>query len=132
MVSSMARMKQALHCGFSSTPTLNHTGELKAAFWCSRRWVSSSAKTSASSSRLKYPSLTPQPLMVSTTRPMSWRTEDSRWGVPRGPRKYFCATMFVAFCDQVDGNSTPRCSKALPPVFRLGITASRVSHSTSS
>ncbi len=26
-------MKQAEHCGFSSTPTLNQTGELNAAFW---------------------------------------------------------------------------------------------------
>jgi len=25
-------MKQALHCGFGSTPTLNQTGLLKAAF----------------------------------------------------------------------------------------------------
>src|SRR5580693_6835569 len=29
--SSTDRMKQALHCGLSSNPTLNHTGELKAA-----------------------------------------------------------------------------------------------------
>ena len=35
--SSAARMKQALHCGRSSNPTLNHTGELKAAIWCSSR-----------------------------------------------------------------------------------------------
>jgi hypothetical protein len=48
------------------------------------------------------------------------------------PRKYFCATMFVAFCDQDRGNSTSRCSKALPPSLKLGMTASRVSHSTSS
>ncbi len=31
MVSSTLRMKQAEHCGFSSKPTLNQTGELKAA-----------------------------------------------------------------------------------------------------
>src|SRR5918992_588212 len=46
------------------------------------------------------------------------------------PRKYFCATMFVAVCDQNFGNSTPRCSKtglSLP-----GIRASRISHSISS
>src|SRR6476659_957447 len=30
--SSTERMKQALHCGFSSKPTLNHTGELMASF----------------------------------------------------------------------------------------------------
>src|ERR1700742_599746 len=33
MLSSTERMKQALHCGRSSKPTLNHTGELKAASW---------------------------------------------------------------------------------------------------
>ena len=30
MLSSTERMKQALHCGCSSKPTLNHTGELNA------------------------------------------------------------------------------------------------------
>src|SRR5919204_6012704 len=49
MWSSTARMKHALHCcGVSGTPTLNHTGELKAAFWFTRRCVSSSAKIWAS------------------------------------------------------------------------------------
>src|SRR5947199_3677137 len=33
-----------------SQPTLNHTGELKAIFWWTSRWTSSSAKGSASSS----------------------------------------------------------------------------------
>src|SRR5438034_1107697 len=51
IVSSTARMKQALHCcGVLGTPTLNHTGELKAAFWFTRRWLSSAENTSASSS----------------------------------------------------------------------------------
>ena len=36
IVSSTERMKQAEHCGVSSNPTLNQTGELKAASWCSR------------------------------------------------------------------------------------------------
>ena len=36
IVSSTERMKQAEHCGFSSKPTLNQTGELNAASWCSR------------------------------------------------------------------------------------------------
>src|SRR5213075_2152903 len=36
IVSSTERMKQAEHCGFSSNPTLNQTGELKAASWWSR------------------------------------------------------------------------------------------------
>src|SRR3954451_758737 len=30
--SSIERMKQALHCGFSSKPTVNQTGEVKAAY----------------------------------------------------------------------------------------------------
>src|SRR5439155_1055011 len=46
------------------------------------------------------------------------------------PRKYFCATMFVAVCDQNFGNSTSFCSKAGPSL--PGISASRVSHSISS
>jgi hypothetical protein len=45
---------QALHCcGVSGTPTLNHTGELKAAFWLTSRCVNSSAKTCASFSVAK-------------------------------------------------------------------------------
>src|SRR5438309_8921066 len=116
MWSSTARMKHALHCcGVSATPTLNHTGELKAAIWFTRRCVSSSAKTCASCSEAKYAFFRPQPVMVSTTRATSCRTEDSRCSVPRVPRKYFCATMFVAFCDHERGNSTSRCSKAFPP-----------------
>ena len=49
IVSSTLRMKQAEHCGVSSKPTLNQTGELKAAFWLSRIEVSSVSKASASS-----------------------------------------------------------------------------------
>src|ERR671926_1919339 len=41
IVSSTERMKQAEHCGFSSKPTLNQTGELNAASWWSRMYVSS-------------------------------------------------------------------------------------------
>src|SRR5439155_17593059 len=52
--SSTARMKQALHCcGTPWTPTLNHTGELNAAFCVTRRCDSSSAKTCASWSLAK-------------------------------------------------------------------------------
>src|SRR5919204_874343 len=55
IVSSTARMKHALHCwGVSGTPTLNQTGELKAAFWVTTRCVSSSAKTWASATDSKY------------------------------------------------------------------------------
>src|SRR5215217_2341368 len=53
IVSSTERMKQAEHCGCSSKPTLNQTGELKAAIWLSRMWVSSSSKAWASSSVAK-------------------------------------------------------------------------------
>src|SRR3954470_22204037 len=49
IVSSTERMKQAEHCGCSSKPTLNHTGELNAAIWCSRTYVSSASKLSPSS-----------------------------------------------------------------------------------
>ena len=117
MWSSTARMKQALHCcGVSGTPTLNHTGELNAAFWVDeqvRELLREDLRVLVASR--SSASLRPQPVIVSTTRPTSWRTLDSRCGVPRVPRKYFWATMLVAFCDQVTGNSTSRCSKALPP-----------------
>ena len=53
IVSSTERMKQAEHCGCSSKPTLNQTGELNAAIWLSRMWVSSSSKASASSAEAK-------------------------------------------------------------------------------
>src|SRR5215210_3191244 len=46
------------------------------------------------------------------------------------PRKYFWATMLVAFCDQLFGNSTPRCSKA--GFSGSPMTASRISHSIAS
>src|SRR5207249_10834402 len=45
MLSSTERMKHAEHWGFSSWPTLNHTGELNAAFWVTSRCVSSSENT---------------------------------------------------------------------------------------
>ena len=49
MSSCTDRMKQAEHCGCSSKPTLNQTGELKAAYWWSRMYVSSASKASPSS-----------------------------------------------------------------------------------
>src|SRR5439155_24460165 len=55
MLSSTLRMKQALHCGCSSKPTLNQTGELKAAIWWRRMWASSASKASPSSGVAKYP-----------------------------------------------------------------------------
>src|SRR5215213_9202288 len=50
IVSSTERMKQAEHCGDSSKPTLNQTGELNAAIWLSRMCVSSDSNASPSSS----------------------------------------------------------------------------------
>ena len=49
MVSSTARMKQALACwGTPLTPMLNHTGELNAAFWWAMRYFSSVGNVAAS------------------------------------------------------------------------------------
>ena len=45
----------------------------------------------------------PQSVIVSATRSMTWRSDHSRSGVPSVPRKYFWATMFVAFSDQRRG-----------------------------
>ena len=53
IVSSTERMKQAEHCGLSSNPTLNQTGELKAASWLTRMWLSSASNASASASDAK-------------------------------------------------------------------------------
>ena len=53
MLSSTLRMKQAEHCGCSSKPTLNQTGLLKAAIWCSRMYVNSASKASPSSTEAK-------------------------------------------------------------------------------
>src|ERR687890_48665 len=68
MSSSTERMKQAEHCGRSSNPTLNQTGELNAAIWCSRMNVSSASKASPSSAVAKYPRARPQSAIVPATR----------------------------------------------------------------
>src|SRR5262245_35884177 len=67
--SSIERMKHAEHCGCSSKPTLNQTGELNAAYWLTRIVFSSASKVWASSSLAKYPPLRPHMPTVSTTRP---------------------------------------------------------------
>ena len=69
--------------------------------------------------------------MVSTTRPISCRTEVSRSGVSSLPWKYFEATMLVAVCDQDLGTSTFSWRKITWP-FSLPICAVRRSHSTAS
>ena len=53
IVSSTARMKQALTCCGEAVPTLNQTGELKLNTWCSSIQVSSCSKISASPSLAK-------------------------------------------------------------------------------
>src|SRR5256714_3721402 len=54
IVSSTARMKHAeACCGSPLTPMLNHTGELKAAFWLTIRCLSSALKVSASAPSTK-------------------------------------------------------------------------------
>src|ERR1700759_2163927 len=63
MESSTELMKHAEHCGCSSTPTLNQTGELNAIFWCSSRWTSSSRNAHAYALLLKWPSALSQPQM---------------------------------------------------------------------
>src|SRR6185436_10366170 len=129
MVSSTELMKQAEHCGAFSKPQLNQTGLLNAAFCSTSRCLRSSLKACSASSDAKYFCLRAQPVMVSTTRPISCLTERSRSGEPTWPRKYFETTMLVACCDHGFGISTPRCSKTSAP-FSLPMTASRSSHST--
>ena len=53
IVSSTARMKQALTCCGDVVPTLNQTGELKLNTWCSSIQVSSCSNTSASAAARK-------------------------------------------------------------------------------
>src|SRR3954462_4789845 len=59
ILSSPARMKQALTCCGEVVPTLNQTGELKLNTWCSSIQVSSCSKISAPSSEAKYPGRSP-------------------------------------------------------------------------
>ena len=66
-----------------------------------------------------------------TTRSMSWRTEVSRSGVPRWPRKYLLTTTLVASWLQKSGTSTSFCSKTLLPVS-LAMPAVRYSQVISS
>jgi len=124
-------MKQAEHCGFSSMPTLNQTGELNEAIWWRTMCVSSASKASASAGVSKTPCSRPQRAIDPTTRVTSCLTERSRSGVPTGPLKYFEATTLVAICDQKAGTSTPCCSKITSP-FSLASAAVRSSQATAS
>src|SRR6202040_543419 len=131
IVSWTELMKQAEHCGAASNPQLNHTGLLNAAFWYTRMCFRSSLNACKSSSAAKYFCARAHPVIVWTTRPMSWRTLRSRSGEPICPRKYFETTMLVACWDQDLGISTSRCSNTASP-RSLPMTAARTSHSTSS
>src|ERR687887_1193730 len=53
IVSSTLRIKHAEHCGLSSKPTLNHTGELNAAIWWRSTYMSSASNASPSSAVAK-------------------------------------------------------------------------------
>ena len=63
---------------------------------------------------------------------MSCLRPRSRCSVPRAPRKYFVVTIVLALTLQNSGNSTPRCSKIVSPVFQFCWTTSRRSQVTSS
>src|SRR2546426_12202967 len=131
MLSLTELMKHAEHCGFGCTPTLNHTGELKAIFCSTSRCISSSRNASRDSASAKSPHSPPHRTMVFTTRPINCRTDPSRWAVPGFPWKYLLATMFVAVCDQLLGTSTSSWRKMVAP-FSFAIRAVRFSHSTAS
>src|SRR2546422_548418 len=131
MLSLTELMKHAEHCGFGCTPTLNHTGELKAIFCSTSRCISSSRNASRDSASAKYPHSPPHRTMVFTTRPINCRTDPSRWAVPGFPWKYLLVTMFVAVCDQLLGTSTSSWRKIVTP-FSFPINAVRFSHSTAS
>src|SRR5438445_6909844 len=67
--------------------------------------------------------------MVSTTRPISCRTDDSRSGVFSLPWKYFDATMLVAVWDQVLGTSTFSWRKIVWPFSLLDRKSTRLNSS---
>src|SRR5664279_6450789 len=64
MLSWTELMKHAEHCGLACTPTLNHTGELKAIFCSTSRWVRSSRNASREAVFAKYPPSSPHFTMV--------------------------------------------------------------------
>ena len=58
-------------------------------------------------------------MTVSATRSMTWRSEVSRSAVPSVPRKYFWATMFVAFSDHVVGELDVGLEEGVATVFEV-------------
>jgi hypothetical protein len=95
---------------------LNHTGELNAAFWCTRRCLSSAAERLGLASSTREPSRVPHSVIRvgDAVDDLAQRPLAGSAG-PRVPRKYFWERMFVAFTDHVVGTSTPRCSNATEP-----------------
>src|ERR1700726_1414487 len=61
MLSCTELMKHAEHCGLGCTPTLNHTGELKAIFCSTTQCVSSSRNASRDFASAKKPPSSPHP-----------------------------------------------------------------------
>src|SRR5260370_34224402 len=131
MLSMTELIKHAEHCGFGCTPTLIHTVQLKLIFCSTSRCVSSSRNAPRDDRSAKYPHSSPHRTIVLTTRPISCRTDPSRWAVPGLPWKYLLVTMLVAVCDHLLGTSTSSWRKIVTP-FSLPISAMRFSHSTAS
>ena len=106
-------------CGTPFTPMLNHTGELNAARWCDEHVLQLVAERGAFLLVDEVAVAHTPAVIVSATRSMTWFSDCSRSGVPSVPRKYFWATMLVAFCDHVTGNSTSGWKKASVPSLKL-------------
>jgi hypothetical protein len=83
MLSSTELMKQAEHWGVFSTPTLNHTGAVEGGQLIQQHVgeLGVEGVGDLDGGEVAVGQM-PQPVMVSTTRPMSCLTECSRSGVP--------------------------------------------------
>ena len=112
IVSSTERMKQAQHCGLSSKPDVEPDRRVERRHLVQQDVGELGLEGVAVLLGGEVAALASPAAIVPATRPIICLTERSRAGVPSWPRKYFWATMLVAFCDQLFGNSTPRCSKA--------------------
>ena len=121
IVSSTARMKHALTCCGEVVPTLNQTGELNENTWCSSIQVSSCSKISASAVGGEVAVLAAGRGVGEDDAVDELPQARSRASVPTAPRKYLVVTMVEALTDQKSGNSTPRCSKTVSPVFQFGL-----------
>ena len=118
ILSSTLLMKQAEHCGFSSTPNVEPDRAVEGRHLVEEEVLQLVVKGFGVLVRdeIAFPAR-PQAAAVLATRSRSCLTECSRSGLPRSRRKYFCATTFVASCDQNFGTSTLRCSKATSPAL---------------